>query len=522
MRSILVMRPLTRCSRRRSWRGASSNAPTSSTPPPPPPPRVVLNGPGVALEALGPVVVHTDGSISRIENWSEMTDAEQAATRRIIGKRNEERRAALNVDAPSTANEQQPLGLRELPRFEMEKLEGWTHAVHQLAASDCEPLGLHELLALANDEERSQWESLSLGYPASTRGDTALLGLLASGLYADANLDPHRHLLGVAPAEGILLAMHALLEPGDTAIVTTPAYASLRTVAQHALGCEIKPWPVVWKGSSGRPYFSIDYLRRLLEEQRPSARNIGIAKKTVVVVNFPHNPTGFLPSLTEWNALIELCDEHNAYLFSDEMYRHLECRNDGGAGTSSTSASATRTLPSAVESYARGVTLSGLSKAYGLAGLRIGWLASRDETFIERCSELKDYTSICAAAPSECLAMIALRNREQLWARSNGLIERNALKFDAFASEFSDVLEWTMPEAGPVALPKLKLKQGRGAAAHCAAALREEGVMLIAEGEFGELSEGGVVPDARVRIGLGREGFSAMLNAWGRVLERER
>lgn len=492
---------------------------------------VVLNGPALALEGLGPVVVHTDGSISRIENWSKMTNAEQAATRRIIGKRNELRRAALHDDAPSTADDQQPLGLRELPRFEMEKLEGWTHADHQLSASDCEPLGLHELVALANDEERSQWERLSLGYPASTRGDTALLGLLASGLYADANLDPHRHLLGVAPAEGILLAMHALLEPGDTAIVTTPAYASLRTVAQHALGCEIKPWPVVWEASSGRPYFSIDCLRRLLEEQRPSARNNVAQNKTVVVVNFPHNPTGFLPALSEWNALIELCDEHGAYLFSDEMYRHLERRNDGGASTatatgagarSMSSASATRTLPSAVESYARGVTLSGLSKAYGLAGLRIGWLASRDEAFIERCSELKDYTTICAAAPSECLAMIALRNRERLWTRCNGLIESNALEFDQFATRFSDVLEWTVPEAGPVALPKLKLKQGRGAAAHCAAALREEGVMLIAEGAFGERCEGGVVPDARVRIGLGREGFSAMLNAWGRVLERER
>eukprot|EP01046_Picozoa_sp_COSAG06_P016682 COSAG06_NODE_1111_length_10651_cov_5.925227_5_plen_425_part_00 len=396
--------------------------------------------------------------------------------------------------SPSAGARRASLGLRGLPPFHMEKLDGWEQARHQLAASDCEPLSLSALLALADDECRQKWDNLSLGYPPS-RGDELLLAEIAGGLYAASGLSAE-HILGVVPAEGILLAMHALLSPGDHAVVMEPCYASLRSVAESALDCSISPWSVEWQ-ADGRPTFCLDKLRRLVAE--PGT--------TLLVVNFPHNPTGFVPTPDEWSEIVRICDERGIYIFSDEMYRHLERREYGCT-----------TLPSAAESYSRGVTLSGLSKAYGLPGLRVGWIASPDEAVVSRCFELKDYTTICASAPNECLALIALRNREALWERCNGIISRNVRLMDTFAQGRERVIEWRPPSAGPVALPRLL---GGGAADHCAAALRDEGVMLIPDREFGTTEDRASksYADNRLRIGLGRAGFEDMLEAWGRVLD---
>lgn len=228
------------------------------------------------------------------------------------------------------------------------------------------------------------------------------------------------------------------------------------------------------------------------------------------IINCPHNPTGWHPTVVEWGAIVAICEQHGIWLFSDEMYRHLEPANGERP-----------TLPSAAESYSRGVTLSGLSKAYGLAGLRLGWLASSNAGVIERCYELKDYTSICAGTPNECLGLIALRAREALWERCNGIVAANLDLMDRFVQERDEQLEWRRPLAGPVALPRLV---NGGAAAHSAAALKEEGVMLIPECEFGTAEERAAMAaeggGGRVRVGLGRVDFAEKLEAWGRVLDR--
>lgn len=386
------------------------------------------------------------------------------------------------------------LGLHKMQKFHMEKLNGWEHAIHQLAASDCEPLSLAELLALADDECRAKWESLSLGYPPG-RGDELLLEEITEGLYAKSELSAE-NALGVVPAEGILLAMHALLSPGDHCVVVSPCYASLRSVAETALGCTVSPWCVEWQ-ADGQPTFCLDKLRQLVSK----------SKTTLLVVNFPHNPTGFVPSLDQWSEIIQICDERGIWLFSDEMYRHLERHEHGCA-----------TLPSAAESYSRSVALSGLSKSYGLPGLRVGWLVSPDVVLVNRCFDLKDYTTICASWPSECLALIALRNRQTLWDRCNSIISHNIMLMDEFVKERGQIIEWRAPMGGPVALPRLV--NGR-AAEHCVAALQKESVMLIPDREFCTAiqRDSGDYADDRLRIGLGRNGFAEMLQAWGTVLD---
>jgi len=281
-------------------------------------------------------------------------------------------------------------GLNLMPCFSLEKMEGWEQARFELASSDCEPLALQELLALADDDSRERWNSLSLGYPGSTQGDEALREEIADGLYGGALRADQ--ILGVVPSEGILLAMHAILRPGDHAVVMAPGYGSLFSIAKHALDCDVAPWTPEWSPhpnpSSANhqqvpvPTFCLERLRSLL-----------LPNTKLVVANLPHNPTGFVPSPEAWQELIALCSERGLYLFCDEMFRHLE--PTGRA-----------TLPAAAQEYDRAVSLSGLSKAYGLAGLRVGWLATRDAQVLRRCHELKDYTTICAGG---CISVVGDR-----------------------------------------------------------------------------------------------------------------
>lgn len=107
-----------------------------------------------------------------------------------------------------------------------------------------------------------------------------------------------------------------------------------------------------------------------------------------VIVNFPHNPTGALLSQAQWQEVCACCDTQGAHLFSDEMYRGLE--HDASAQ-----------LPAAVDSYQRGISLCGMSKAFSMPGLRIGWVAMHEKELLQRIVQLKDYTTICSSAPSE-------------------------------------------------------------------------------------------------------------------------
>ena len=395
------------------------------------------------------------------------------------------RRAAASSTGP-----QQSVGLHRLPRFHMEKMDSWEKAQHFLASSDCEPLSLKCLLEGADDDSLQRWDRLTLGYPNSTRGDQVLLEEIASGVYGDAVTSDD--ILGVVPAEGITLALHAILKPGDHVVVTSPGYTSLETVASHALGCEVSPWTVQWD-ESGSPSFSLDALRSIV---RPG-------ETSCIVVNFPHNPSGYLPSPQEWKGLIDICTEHDLYLFSDEMYRHLE---QPGVPM----------LPSACESYSKGIALSGLSKAYGLAGLRIGWLATRASDVLIRAHELKDYTTICSGTPNECLGIMALRQRHKLWDRCNEIIASNIEQMEAFAKGREHLLQFRAPQAGPVAFPLLVLG---GSSKHCGEML-EKGVMLIAESHFDSFrAHEPNYQNSRVRIGLGRRGMGEALSIWGSHLD---
>src|SRR5262249_18060901 len=172
-------------------------------------------------------------------------------------------------------------------------------------------------------------------------------------------------------------------------------------------------------------------LERLL---RPNTR--------LIYVNSPHNPTGTQMTRAVFARVVELARERNLVLFSDEVYRDLE--HDP----------ATR-LPAGCEELERGLSLGSMSKSYGLPGLRLGWLVSRDRRLLEAILDVKYYTSICSSAPSEFLTALALRHRQQLLDRNLGIIRRNLPLLDSFFATHADLFAWVRPQASPIGFPRL-------------------------------------------------------------------
>ena len=278
-------------------------------------------------------------------------------------------------------------------------------ARHLASCSDCDGLALEELLALADDETRALWRDLRLGYTESL-GHPLLRTEIAS-MYEGAGADD---VLTGAPEELIFLAMNCLLEPGDHVIATFPAYQSLHQIAE-SMGCEVTRW----QPDEGRGWlFDPDFVRAHLG---PRTR--------LIVANFPHNPTGALPPRAVYDELVVIARERGVHLFSDEMYRGLEL-------------DPAQRLPAGCEVYERAVSLSGMSKVFGLAGTRIGWLVTHDGALLARMAALKDYTTICSSAPSEVLALMGLRARDRIVARHVERIGHNLALLAQFLDRRAD------------------------------------------------------------------------------------
>ncbi len=151
--------------------------------------------------------------------------------------------------------------------------------------------------------------------------------------------------------EAIFIFMNVTLEPGDHIIVHFPCYQSLVEIAR-TIGCEVSIWMA---NEDDNWELDIDFLRRNIQDSTKA-----------IIINCPHNPTGYVMSHAKLIQIVELARQHHLLLFSDEVYRFLEqCAED--------------TLPAACDLYENAVSLGVMSKTYGLAGLRIGWVATRNQ-----------------------------------------------------------------------------------------------------------------------------------------------
>lgn len=225
-----------------------------------------------------------------------------------------------------------------------------------------------------------------------------------------------------------------------------------------------------------------------------------------------HNPTGALPSAAEFAQLVELCDAAGCYLLVDEMYRGLE--HVGPAAR----------LPAVCDAYAKGISLAGLSKTVGLPGLRLGWLVSRDDEVMKRVGELKDYTTICPAAPSEVLGFIALRDYDALLARSRAIVASGLELARGLAERQPAHLGWLEPKGGPFAYVRLHgLAATGGRSADYCEALRRRGRLMLVPGELFDVDAdpsdagagaGGAAAQHHVRVCYGRRNVGPLLERW--------
>ncbi len=369
----------------------------------------------------------------------------------------------------------------QLPTFKLEefmkKYEFSTPLM--LCCSETESWKLKDLIKLADPETKELWDHLSLGYTESP--GLPLLRKEIARLYA--NIDEEHVLTFAGAEEGIYCSIQGIVKPGDHVIVVDPCYQSLASLP-ISFGADVTKITL-----DPRKGWQLE-LADLKKAMRPNTK--------LILFNYPHNPTGTLLSKEVFEGVIELARKCGAYIFCDEVYRYLEIDERDR-------------LPSFAEAYEKGVTLNVMTKSFGLAGLRIGWLASQDDDFLQKAGSYKLYTSICNSAPSEILALIGLRAKEQILKRSRDIVLGNYRLLVDFMKRHEKILSWVPPQSGTIAIIELllpipveKFHQD----------LVDEMGVLIMPGTIFD------IPGNFFRVGFGKKNMAAALNRFEQFLKR--
>ncbi len=331
-----------------------------------------------------------------------------------------------------------------------------------LCSSDCESLSVADLLNLEPGSEAGL-QSCWLGYTESA-GAPSLRQEIAR-IYE--TIRPEEVLVHSGAEEAIFLFMLAALKEGDHVIVHWPCYQSLFEVAR-SLGCQV----TLWKGNPQ------DNWRLSLEDLAQGLR----PETRAIILNTPHNPTGYLMPRPMYQEVHRMARANGSLLFGDEVYRELEHDPD-------------LRLAAACDSSETALSLGVMSKTYGLAGLRIGWVATHNAEILQKMATLKDYTTICNSAPSEYLAELALRHRRQLADRNLAIVLHNLEILDGFFERHPNRFTWQRPPAGPIAFPQYK---GGDVEAFCRRLVTQAGVLLLPGTLFDDEHN-------HFRIGFGRK-----------------
>jgi aspartate/methionine/tyrosine aminotransferase len=351
-----------------------------------------------------------------------------------------------------------------LPPFKLERYfaKYEFNTEYLLCSSDCESMSIADLLAL-EEGAASKFQQTWLGYTES-QGSPALRAEICR-LYE--TMQPDDILVHAGAEEAIFLFMFAAFKEYDHIIVHSPGYQSLAEVARAA-GCDVSPW----RGREENGWaLDLDELRHLMRTNTKA-----------IIINTPHNPTGYLMSREDYEAVHKFARANKLLLFSDEVYRESEYDP------------ATR-LPAGCDLGDFAISLGVTSKTYGLAGLRIGWIATKNRKIYEKMASLKDYTTICNSAPSEFLAEVAMRNRQKLVERNLGIIKQNLAIIDDLFTRRSSLFSWVRPKAGSMAFPRYL---GGNVEKFCDELVKKAGVLLL---------PGSIYDDSHnhFRLGLGRK-----------------
>ena len=369
--------------------------------------------------------------------------------------------------------------MTDIPIFKLE--EFWKKyefsAPYLLCPSDAETWLLKDILAMADSESKSLWDNLSLGYTESP--GLPILRKEIARLYDSLEVD---HILTTAGAEeGIYYTMHSLISKEDHVIVVSPSYQSLETLPQ-VLGAEIT---FIHLQSANKWKLSFDQIQSAWR-----------ASTKLLILVCPHNPTGTLLEADVYEKMISLARKTGAYIFCDEVYRFLEIDES-------------KRLPAIADGYEKGISLNVMTKSFGLAGLRIGWLASRDVDFLQKANSYKMYTSICNSAPSEILALIALRSKNRILKRNREIVLHNVELLDEFVKRHPKSIRWVRPESGTIAFLELLLPISIDQFTE--QLVEKTGVLIMPATIFD-------CPGNFFRVGFGRSNMSDVLNRFEQFL----
>lgn len=347
-----------------------------------------------------------------------------------------------------------------------------------LTQSDCEAMTINELLAMetgAKEEFLNVW----LGY-TQTWGDP-LLREGISNLYED--MESENVLVLHGASEGIFAAMNVLLEEGDHLIALYPNYQSLYDLTSSIPNCELSKWEL--KDDGEKWVVDFEELRSLI---KPNTKMISLAS--------PNNPTGYTFTNAELQTLAEIAEENDLYIFCDEVYRGLELDGEKRKGMA--------------EFTSKAISLGVLSKSFGLPGLRVGWIVSRDLAVLEKIVKFKHYMSICDSAPSEFLAKVALKHKNEILTRNKLLVEKNLKLARAFFARYPKLFSERKAAAGPIAFNKLLID--KSVTEFCEEAVAKKGVLLMPASIYD-------LDGNYFRMGYGRSNFPEALAKFEEFLE---
>lgn len=295
---------------------------------------------------------------------------------------------------------------------------------YMLCSADCETISVEELLAY-EPGSLEKLQKIRLGY-TDVPGSDWLREEIASQ-YTTLGAD---HIMALTGGEEAVFAfLNAFLKPGDHVVCMTPTFQSMTAIPQAA-GCQVSEWPLEQQETGWK--LDIDRLESLIRDNTK-----------LIIVNSPDNPTGYVLSAEEMKQIAEIAEKHGIHVFANEICKGMEL--DGNP------------VPWFADVTPLAVSLGAVSKAHGLGGLRLSWLASADKHILEEVQEMKYYLTCCGNPISEFLGGIALRNSDKLIARNMQIIRENMEAAEAFFTRHPGFVRNNRPMGGPLAFHELKL-----------------------------------------------------------------
>lgn len=251
-------------------------------------------------------------------------------------------------------------------------------------------------------------------------------------LYDDKGISEENVIITNGAIGANFLTFYTLVNPDDHCIVVDPSYQQLSSV------------PKVFSGNSFNvDNFSLEFGDGFLPDLGKLERLIRPGRTKLIVINNPNNPTGVVWPNEILSRVVALCQEHGIYLLCDEVYRPL-------FHTASTS-------PDSIIKfgYDKTISTSSMSKAFSLAGLRLGWIVSKDKIFLDSAKSKRDYNMISISMLDDLLARVALRYASLILERNYELCKKNLAMLEAFVNESKGLIKWIKPTGGSTAFIKL-------------------------------------------------------------------